>query len=134
MLGVDAAVVGDVLLAPLVHVHAAHLALQALLDQAVEQRSAVVAEREPLVVVHHEPMWYVDVEPLSRLLRWLLTRVLLEEKTGTINTLVRLMIRNLTSSPRIPGHFVRTRRWHRLCTTHVQTERTEEGISKLFGH
>lgn len=78
MLSVDAAVVGDVLLAPLVHVHAAHLALQALLDQAVEQGSAVVAEREPLVVVHHEPMWYVDVEPLSRLLRWFLTRVLLE--------------------------------------------------------
>lgn len=32
MLSVDAAVVGNVLLAALVHVHAAHLALQALFD------------------------------------------------------------------------------------------------------
>lgn len=41
------------------------LALQALLDEPVEQRAAVVAEREPLVGVHHEPVRHVHVEPLA---------------------------------------------------------------------
>lgn len=40
-------------------------ALQALLDEAVEQRAAVVAEGEPLVGVHHEPMRHVHVEALA---------------------------------------------------------------------
>lgn len=40
-------------------------ALQALLDEAVQQRAAVVAEGEPLVGVHHEPVRHVDVEALA---------------------------------------------------------------------
>lgn len=40
-------------------------ALQALLDEAVQQRAAVVAEGEPLVGVHHEPVRHVHVEALA---------------------------------------------------------------------
>lgn len=39
-------------------------ALQPLLDESIEQRAAVVAEREPLVRVHHEAVRHVYVEPL----------------------------------------------------------------------
>ena len=46
-------------------VHVAGAALQALLDQAVEQRAAVVAEREALVVVHHEAVRHVQTEALA---------------------------------------------------------------------
>lgn len=62
LFGVDAAIVGNVALTALVHIEVAYLALQTLLDQAVEQRTAVVAEREPLVVVHDEPVRDVHVE------------------------------------------------------------------------
>lgn len=39
-------------------------ALQALLDESVEERAAVVAEGEPLVGVHHEAVRHVHVEAL----------------------------------------------------------------------
>lgn len=44
-----------------------YLTLQSLFDQPVEQRAAVVAEREPLVVVHDEPVRDVHAEPLPEL-------------------------------------------------------------------
>lgn len=44
---------------------ASTFALQALLDEAVEQRAAVVAEGEPLVGVHHEAVRHVHVEALA---------------------------------------------------------------------
>ena len=60
--GVDATVVGDVLLAALVHVEVADLALQSLSDQPVQKGPAVVAERETVVVLHRESVGHVDLE------------------------------------------------------------------------
>lgn len=40
-------------------------ALQSLLDESVQQRAAVVAEREALVGVHHEAVRHVHVEALA---------------------------------------------------------------------
>lgn len=83
MLGVDAAGVGHVLLAAFVHIHAAHLALESLLDQSVEQGAAVVAEGKALVIVDDEAVRHVHIETLSG--RHGLQIVLLEEQFGKIH-------------------------------------------------
>ncbi len=66
LLGIDATVVGHILLAPLVHVELALLALQALAPAAPQQRAAVVAAREELERVHEEAVRHIDVEALLR--------------------------------------------------------------------
>lgn len=53
------------------------LALQALLDEPVQQGAAVVAEGEALVGVHHEAVRHVHVEALSA--RHAHARLLLQE-------------------------------------------------------
>lgn len=64
--GIDATVVGHILLATLVEVHAARFTMDALATESVEQGAAVVAECGPLVAVHHKPVRDVDAEPASR--------------------------------------------------------------------
>lgn len=68
-LRIDAAIVGHIFLTAFVHVHAAHLALQALLEQSVQQRAAMIAKREPFVGVHNETMRHVNAESLATGLR-----------------------------------------------------------------
>lgn len=40
-------------------------ALEALLDDAVEHRAAMITKRRYLVAVHREPMWHVDAESIA---------------------------------------------------------------------
>lgn len=79
LLGVDAAGVGHVLLAAFVDVHVAHLALESLLDESVQERPAVVAEREAFVIVDDKAVRHVDIEALS--CRNSLQVILLNQKT-----------------------------------------------------
>lgn len=67
MFRIQTAVVGYVFLTSFMHIHVACLALQALSEEAVEKRAAVVAEREPFVVVDREPVRHVHVESLRDL-------------------------------------------------------------------
>jgi len=51
---VDSTVVGNVLLAALVHVHTASFALEPLSDEPIDERSAVIAEGGPIVRAYGE--------------------------------------------------------------------------------
>ncbi len=47
------------------HVEFAGCALQSLIDETVEHRTAMIAESRPFVAVDAEAMWHVDVEASS---------------------------------------------------------------------
>lgn len=83
----------------------------------------MITKCKTLICVHQKSMRDIHVESL----RFIFGLIL--QKKNKQNILVEFQLefkwkkKKLTSSLRIPGHFVTTERWHRLCTTHVQTDR-----------